>query len=99
MPRAGPRSRRARPSGRRRSRGSVGAVKEVEAMHNGNRILFRLLCVLFLASGACKQKEAPPPAKTASAPATTPVAPPPAAPVPFKVVAVDLGKEINADKK
>ena len=69
-----------------------------EAMRTGSRTLITLACVLILAAGACKKSEAPP-AKTASAPATLPTAQAPAAPAPFKVVAVDLGKAINADKK
>jgi hypothetical protein len=71
-------------------------MREGKAMLNGSRTI--IACVLIVAAGACKRNEAPP-AKTASAPATIAPAQPPTAAVPFKVVAVDLGKEINADKK
>jgi hypothetical protein len=72
-------------------------MREGEAMSRGSRTIVKLACVLIVAVGACKSES--PPAKTASAPAAMPAAQPPAAPIQFKVVAVDLGKEINADKK
>src|SRR5512139_2983747 len=53
---------------------------------------------LILVAGACKKTEAPPPQPTV--PPTAPqVKVAPTVPVPFKVVAVDLGKQIGADKK
>lgn len=53
---------------------------------------------LILLAGACKKTEAPPPQPTV--PPTAPqVKVAPTVPVPFKVVAVDLGKQIGADKK
>lgn len=66
-------------------------------MRHRSGTIITLACCLIVAAGACKRSEPPPP-KTASAPTTMPGAPP-AAPVVFRVVAVDLGKEITADKK
>jgi len=57
---------------------------------------------LIVLAGACKQSETPPP--QAKAPAPPPSAAqqpptPPAPPTPFRVVAVQLGKSIDATKK
>jgi hypothetical protein len=50
-----------------------------------------LLCCAALA--ACKKEEAPPP------PAPAPAAPQAAAPAPFAVTSLDLGKQLGPDKK
>ena len=54
-----------------------------------------ILAAALLALTACKKEEAPP------TPAPAPVAKPPApaAPAPFAVAAIDLGKQVGADKK
>ena len=52
-----------------------------------------ILAAALLALTACKKEEAPPtPAPVAKPPA-------PAAPAPFAVAAIDLGKQVGADKK
>jgi len=67
-------------------------------MGTRNWTIVALASGLIVVAGACKKTEAPPPQPTV--PPTAPqVKVAPTVPVPFKVVAVDLGKQIGADKK
>jgi len=67
-------------------------------MSSRNWMMAVLASGLILAVGACKKTEAPPPQPTV--PPTAPqVKVAPTVPLPFKVVAVALGKQIGADKK
>ena len=59
-----------------------------------------LAACLLVAASACKQADKPAPQSAPPPPPPQAAAPPPvAAPVPFRVTAVTLGKTITADKK
>jgi hypothetical protein len=67
-------------------------------MRMRNWMVAVLVSGLLLATNACKKTEAPPPQPTV--PPTAPqVKVAPTVPAPFKVVSVDLGKQIGPDKK
>jgi hypothetical protein len=67
-------------------------------MRSRNWIIAVLASGLILVATACKKTEAPPPQPTV-APTAPQVKVAPTVPLPFKVVAVALGKQIGADKK
>lgn len=64
-------------------------------MHSRSRTMALLASSLLVATLACSKPEEPP--RTTSAPTPPPAAAP--APAAFRVVGVDLGKAITADKK
>ena len=65
--------------------------------HRRWTIVTLLACVLV--TSACSKNEPPPPPAKPAAPPPQAAAPPQPAAVPFRVVSVDLGKQVTADKK
>lgn len=62
------------------------------------KMMVVLAAGVMLAASACKKTEAPPPQPTVR-PTAAQVKVAPTVPAPFKVVSVDLGKQVGADKK
>ncbi len=67
-------------------------------MRTRSRMMAAFALGLLLSALACSKPEAPPPEQKPAAPPPQAAAPAPA-PVPFRVVSVDLGKAVGADKK